>query len=140
VLVGEGDLDEGQSWEALMAAAKFRPARLAVLVDYNKVQLDGPSQSIMPLDPLAEKFLAFRWNVAPHSYDGHDAAEVLASFDWIREQRDWPVAVIYRTRKGRGVSFMQDQAYWHGAPIDDESYRRGRVELLAALNELEAAL
>jgi transketolase len=140
VLVGEGDLDEGQSWEALMAAAKFRPGRLVVLVDYNKVQLDGPSESIMPLDPLAEKFSAFRWNVAPDSYDGHDASQVLASFDWVRQQRDGPVAVIYRTRKGRGVSFMQDQAYWHGAPIDDESYRRGRPELVTTLEEMEARL
>jgi transketolase len=140
VLTGEGDLNEGQSWEAVLAAAKFRPERLVLLVDYNKVQLDGPSESIMPLDPLPEKFLAFRWNVAPRTYDGNDAAQVLASFDWIREQRDWPVVVIYRTRKGRGVSFMQDQAYWHGAPIDDASYRLGRTELLATLAQLEAGL
>ena len=65
VLLGDGDLNEGQTWEAIMAAAKFKPERLVALVDYNKVQLDGPSDQIMPMDPLPEKLRAFNWNVAP---------------------------------------------------------------------------
>ncbi|MCX6638113.1 MAG: transketolase [Acidobacteria bacterium] len=140
VLVGDGDLNEGQTWEAIMAAAKFRPQRLVALVDYNKVQLDGPSDEIMPLDPLPDKFRAFRWNVAPTLYDGHAMEDVLASFDWIREQREWPVAVIYRTHKGRGVSFMEDDAYWHGAVIDDATHAKARAELVATLAGLEARL
>jgi transketolase len=140
VLLGDGDLNEGQTWEAIMAAAKFRPARLVALVDYNKVQLDGPSDEIMPMDPLPDKFRAFRWNVAPTVYDGHAMEDVLASFDWIREQREWPAAVIYRTHKGRGVSFMEDDAYWHGAVIDDATHAKARAELMATLAGLEAKL
>lgn len=140
VILGDGDLNEGQTWEGIMAAAKFRPARLVALIDYNKVQLDGPSDVIMPMDPLREKLAAFRWNVAPLDYDGNDAAEVLDSFDWVRKQQDRPAAVIYRTRKGRGVSFMEDNAYWHGAPIDEASYAKGRAELVERLAELEAGL
>ena len=140
VLVGDGDLNEGQTWEAVMAAAKFRPERLVLLVDYNKVQLDGPSDEIMPLDPLPEKFRVFGWNVAPECYDGHDSAAILHSLAWAREQRQWPVAIIYRTHKGRGVSFMEDNAYWHGSPVDDATYAEARPELMAALERLEAQL
>jgi transketolase len=139
-LLGDGDLNEGQTWEAIMAAAKFRPERLVALVDYNKVQLDGPSDQIMPMDPLPDKFRAFRWNVAPVVYNGHDMLEVFDSFDWIRSQQQWPVAVIYATHKGRGVSFMEDNAYWHGATIDDASYAKARAELLTTLEELGGKL
>lgn len=140
VLIGDGDLNEGQTWEAVMAAAKYRPPRLAALVDYNKVQLDGPSDEIMPLDPLPEKFRAFNWNVAPRLYDGNRVPEVLESFDWLKEQAAWPCVVIYRTRKGRGVSFMENDAHWHGAPIDDATYAKARPELVTTLAELEAQL
>jgi transketolase len=140
VLVGDGDLNEGQTWEAIMAAAKFRPARLVALIDYNKVQLDGPSDEIMPMDPLPEKLRAFRWNVAPSTYDGNSVADIFASFEWIRQQTEGPMAVVYRTHKGQGVSFMEDNAHWHGAPIDDASYARARPELLATLATLEARL
>jgi transketolase len=136
VLLGDGDLNEGQTWEAIMAAAKFKPERLVALIDYNKVQLDGPSDQIMPMDPLPEKLCAFNWNVAPVVYDGHNAAAVLESLDWVKKQSQWPVAVIYRTHKGRGVSFMEDNAHWHGAPIDDATYAKARQELLQTLEEL----
>ncbi|MFA5027621.1 MAG: transketolase, partial [Candidatus Methylomirabilota bacterium] len=85
VIMGEGCLDEGQTWEGIMAAAKFKPERLVALIDYNGYQLDGSSQEIMPLDPLREKFRAFGWTVAPEVYDGHSAPDLLASFDWIRQ-------------------------------------------------------
>ncbi len=140
VLVGDGDLNEGQTWEGIMAAAKYKPPRLVALVDYNKVQLDGPSDVIMPMEPLPEKFRAFNWNVAPHVCDGHRVSEILESFAWLRQQSAWPAAVIYRTRKGRGVSFMENNAHWHGAPIDDATYARARSELLATLAEREAQL
>jgi transketolase len=140
VLIGDGDLNEGQTWEAIMAGAKFRPHRMVALIDYNKVQLDGPSDVIMPMDPLDEKFRAFRWNLAPTVYDGHSVTEILKSFDWIKRQTDGPIAVIYKTHKGRGVSFMEDNAYWHGAPIDETSYINGRRELVETLRQLEIAL
>ncbi len=137
VLMGDGDLNEGQTWEAVMAAAKFQPERLVALIDYNKVQLDGPSSLIMPMDPLPEKLRAFNWNVAPVFYDGHNATAVLESLDWVKRQRQWPVAVVYQTHKGRGVSFMEDSAQWHGAVIDDSTHVRARQELLATLQSLE---
>lgn len=140
VIAGEGCLNEGQSWEALMAAAKFRPPRLVLMVDYNKVQLDGPSDEIMPLDPLGEKLAAFGWQVLPRYYDGNSARELLESWGEIQERAAAPVAVIYRTRKGRGVSFMEDQAKWHSSPIDPDSYERGRAELQSTLGELWEAL
>jgi transketolase len=140
VLLGEGCLDEGQTWEALMAAAKYKPQRLVLMIDYNKVQLDGPSQKIMPLDPLLDKFRAFNWNAAPKTYDGHSVVDIFESWDWVKDQTDFPVAVIYRTCKGKGVSFMEDTHTWHGAPIDDESYNKGRPELIDRLKELEAQL
>ena len=140
VLVGDGDINEGQTWEGIMAAAKFRPERFVAMVDYNKVQLDGPSDEIMPMDPLPEKLSAFNWNVAPRSYDGHSVVDILESFDWIRDQIQWPVAVIYRTHKGRGVSFMEDNHVWHGSPVDDVTYGKARPELLSTLKELESRL
>ena len=139
VLMGDGDLNEGQTWEAIMAAAKFKPERLVALIDYNKVQLDGPSDQIMPMDPLPEKLRAFNWNIPPVIYDGHNAGEVLASLDWVKSQHQWPVAVIYKTHKGRGVSFMEDNAQWHGAVVDDESYAKARPELLQTLQILQEA-
>lgn len=140
VLVGDGCLNEGQTWEAVCAAAKFKPERLVMLVDYNKVQLDGPSDEIMPMDPLGDKLRAFNWTVAPKVYDGHSVLEILDSWQWIGQQTDWPVVVIYETHKGKGISFMEDDSKWHGAPIDDDSYKKGRPELAKKLKELEAEL
>jgi len=114
VIVGDGCLNEGQTWEGIMAAAKFKPERLVLHIDYNKVQLDGPSAEIMPLDPLPEKLLAFNWNVAPEICDGHSVRSIFAALDWLRAQNRWPSAIIYRTHKGHGVSFMADTARWHG--------------------------
>ena len=123
-----------------MAAAKFRPERLVALIDHNRYQLDGAAEEIMPLEPLHDKLRAFGWTVADKRCDGHDMHAVLDSFAWIREQTRWPVAVIYETHKGKGVSFTQDTHKFHGAVIDDASYAKGRPELLKTLAELEAAL
>lgn len=140
VMVGEGCLDEGQSWEAIMTAAKYRPERLVLLVDNNGVQLDGPSAEIMPLGSIAKKLEAFGWNVAPGSYDGHDFSSIKKSFDWLDEAGAWPKAVVYTTVKGKGVSFMEGKNKWHGSPIDDETWKKARPELVAALEEAEASL
>ncbi len=140
VLSGEGCLDEGQTWEAMLSASKFKPKKLVYMIDYNKVQLDGTSTDIMPLEPLADKFTSFGWNVAPVLYDGHDTQSILDSFSWIDSDDVWPKAVIYNTVKGKGVSFMEGKNAWHGAPIDDESYAKGRVELLADIEKKEGLL
>ncbi|MDR3248664.1 MAG: transketolase [Treponema sp.] len=147
VLAGEGCLDEGQTWEAMLFAAKYRPRGLVFLIDNNKVQLDGTSQEILPLDPIPDKFRAFGWNLAPTAYDGNDTAAILKSFEWLDSAEgpdsageNWPKAIIYSTVKGKGVSFMEGKAAWHGAPIDDESYARARPELAADLEAKEAQL
>ena len=115
-------------------------SRLLALVDYNKVQLDGPSDEVMPMDPLADKFRAFNWNVAPQSTTATALPRFSMSLDWAQRQPGGPLAIIYRTCKGRGVSFMEDNAYWHGAAVDDVSYAKARQELLQTLEELEARL
>ena len=137
VMVGEGCLNEGQSWEAIMSAAKFKAPGLTLMVDYNGVQLDGTSADIMPLDPLAAKLSAFGWNVLPELYEGNEMADVFRSFDALDKVDSWPKAVIYRTVKGKGVSFMEGKNTWHGSPVDEASYALARPELVAAF---EAAM
>ena len=140
VLSGEGCLDEGSTWEAMLFASKYKPRGLIYMIDYNKVQLDGASQDILPLEPLADKFKAFNWHLAPRSYNGHDTADMLESFKWIDSDDVWPKALIYNTAKGKGVSFMEGSHKWHGAPIDAASYEKGRPELAADFEKKEAVL
>ena len=140
VMVGEGCLNEGQTWEALLFAAKYKTQRLVLMIDHNKVQLDGTSAEILPLEPLADKIKAFGWNLAPKAYNGHDVKEILDSYKWLDSDNTWPKAVIYDTIKGKGVSFMEGKSAWHGAPIDVNSYQKGRPELTADLDKKEAAL
>ncbi len=135
VIVGEGCLNEGSSWEAIMAAGKFKPSNLTLMIDYNKVQLDGYSQDIMPLDPLPEKFAAFNWNVAPRVFDGHSVKEVRESLAWAQQQECGPKVIVYNTRKGKGVESMEDSNKWHGAPVDDDTYAMARPELEATMNK-----
>ena len=135
VIVGEGCLNEGQSWEAIMSAAKFRPPRLVIMVDYNKVQLDGASKDIMPLDPLMEKFKAFNLNVSNNIYDGHQVTEIIKSWEWMQQNQEHPCVIIYKTHKGKGVSFMKDNHKWHGSTIDHESFLKGRDELIKTLEK-----
>jgi transketolase len=138
--MGEGCLDEGQTWEGFMAAAKFKPERLVAMIDYNGFQLDGSSDEIMPLAPLFEKFNAFQWNVAPTLFNGHQVKDVQRALDWAKQQTEWPAAIIFKTKKGRGISFTEDTHKFHGAVIDDQAYAKGRPELLRTLAELEVAL
>lgn len=140
VILGDGCLNEGQTWEAVMSAAKFAPPRLAILIDYNKVQLDGPSSQIMDLDPLSDKFKAFNLKTCDIIFDGHDVTSIISSWEWIKENQQKPCVVIYKTIKGKGVSFMENNHVWHGAVIDDQVYSKGRLELEKKLNELEKYL
>ncbi|MFH2114222.1 MAG: transketolase [Spirochaetota bacterium] len=140
VMVGEGCLNEGQSWEAIMSAAKFKAPGLTLMVDYNGVQLDGTSADIMPMEPLSAKLAAFGWNVLPEPYDGNDMASVFRSFDALDSLDSWPKAVIYQTVKGKGVSFMEGKNTWHGSPVDDASYALARPELVAAFDAAMAGV
>lgn len=129
-LLGDGEMQAGQVWEAVMAAGKFGSHRLTAIVDYNKVQLDGHVRDIMDLEPLAAKLEAFGWHVL--EIDGHNFDEVIAAFDAAKSETSKPTAIVAHTVKGKGVSFMEDTHAWHGkAPSNDELER--------AIAEIEAA-
>ena len=129
VLLGDGELDEGQVWEAAMAAAHYKLDNLTAIVDYNKIQLDGPVNYIMSLEPLADKWRAFGWHVI--EIDGHDVKQVLDALDAAEEVEGRPTVIIAHTVKGKGVSFMEHQVKYHGKALTEE-------ELERALRELEA--
>ncbi len=137
VMTGEGCLDEGSSWEAMLAAAKYKPEGLVLMIDYNKVQLDGTEKEILSLEPLGDKLKAFGWHIPERTYSGHDAKEILASFEWMDSDDIWPKAVIYDTVKGKGVDFSEGQNAWHGAAIDDEHFKVGIVQLEADVRKKE---
>ena len=130
VITGCGELDEGQNWEALMCAAKYGLDNLTVIVDYNRVQLDGTNEEIMPLGSLEEKLKAFNWNVV--ECDGHDVNSILEALDKARETKGRPTVIVANTVKGKGVSFMEHKNEWHGKPIDDECYEKALQELKGA--------
>ena len=121
-LLGDGETQAGQVWEAAMAAGKYRPANLVVILDYNKVQLDGPVAEIMNPEPLAAKWRAFNWKVREIP-DGNDLGQVLEALDEAG-QGGGPWMLIAHTVKGKGVSFMEGKAAWHGkAPTAEEAAR-----------------
>ncbi|HOF18761.1 MAG TPA: transketolase [Phycisphaerae bacterium] len=130
VLVGDGELDEGQNWEAMMSAAKFALDNLTVVVDRNGVQLDGTVDEVMPLGDLAGKLA--RFGLAVHECDGHDCRSIHEALLHAAGERGRPQAVVARTVKGKGVSFMEGQSAWHGKPISDEDYRIAKRELAGA--------
>jgi transketolase len=127
VLVGDGELQEGQNWEALQAANKYRLANLVVIVDLNGVQLDGTTDRVMPSGDIPAKLRAFGLEV--RECDGHDCGELLAAFEWARGASAAPRAVVARTVKGKGVSFMEGDHAWHGRRIGDEEYAIAKREL-----------
>jgi len=130
VLVGDGELQEGQNWEGMMAANKFKLANLAVVVDNNGVQLDGPTDEIMPMLDIAEKMRAFGLETRP--CNGHDCRDVYHALRWAAEGGAGPRAVVADTVKGKGVSFMEGRSAWHGKPISDEDYAVARQDLKEA--------
>ena len=132
VLCGDGELQEGQNWEALMAAARWGLSELTVIIDRNHVQLDGAVGDIMPLGDLAAKLEAFGWRAI--GCDGHDVRSLLAAFDTALSPGP-PAAIVAETVKGKGVSFMEGQASWHGKPIGDDEYAQAVRELEEALGE-----
>jgi transketolase len=121
-LLGDGEMQSGQVWEAAMAAGKYRPENLVVVVDYNKVQLDGPIAEVMDPEPLVAKWRSFNWNVREIA-DGNDLGQVIAALDEAG-RGGGPWVLVAHTVKGRGVSFMEGKAAWHGkAPTSEEAER-----------------
>ncbi len=121
-LMGDGELQEGQVWEAAMSSAHYKLDNVCALVDYNGLQIDGDVENVMGLAPLAEKWRAFNWHTV--EIDGHDYEQVLAAYDEAARTKGKPTVIIARTVKGKGVSFMENAAGWHGkAPNADELTR-----------------
>lgn len=127
VVLGDGELNEGTVWEAAMAAAKFHPQNLYAIVDLNGVQLDGPTETVMPNGDVGKKFKAFGWYVL--DVDGHDAAALYDALQTAKTVTDKPVVLLAHTVKGKGVSFMEGQSAWHGKAIDDAHYAEALREL-----------
>ena len=130
-ILGDGELNEGCVWEAAMSAPKFALDNLCAVVDWNHVQLDGTTDEVMPIRDLAGKWRAFGWNVI--ECDGHDLAALDAAFDAAERCKGLPSVIIADTVKGKGVSFMEGQAGWHGKAIDDESFEKAMAELGGAV-------
>ena len=118
-LLGDGELQEGIIWEAAMSAAHYKLSNLCAIIDFNGLQIDGKTSDVMNVAPIAEKFRAFGWNVL--EINGHDMGEIMFAFDKARTFSAGPTAIIAKTIKGKGVSFMENEAGWHGkAPKAEE--------------------
>ena len=134
-LLGDGEIQEGQVWEAFMFAAHYKLDNLCVIIDNNGLQIDGKVADVMSPYPIGEKLSAFGFEVA--EIDGHDFQQMEAAFGRARETKGKPFAIIMKTVKGKGVSFMENQAGWHGKAPNDEEYAQAMTELQAQLAEVE---
>jgi transketolase len=126
VILGDGELQEGNIWEAAMTTVHRGLANVTAIVDYNKVQIDGPTNDVKNLEPLAEKWRAFGWNVL--EIDGHDPAAVEKALEAARVETAMPSLVLAHTIKGKGVSFMEGKAEYHGRALTDDEMRRAFAE------------
>ncbi len=126
-VLGDGELNEGTVWEAATSAPNFKLNNLTAIVDHNGVQLDGTTDEIMPLRDLSAKFAAFGWNVI--TCDGHDIAALYDALEAAKTYTDGPTVIIAKTIKGKGVSFMEGKAAWHGKPIPDADLETALAEL-----------
>lgn len=118
-LLGDGELQEGQVWEAAMSAAHYKLGNLTAFVDYNGLQIDGDISEVMNPNPIADKFAAFGWNVIVLE-DGHDLVAIKNSIEEAKKITNKPTVVVCKTIKGKGVSFMENQAGWHGTAPNRE--------------------
>jgi len=127
VLLGDGELNEGQIWEAAMSAHKFNLNNLIAIIDYNNLQLDGYCHDVMPIEPLKDKWISFGWMVK--EIDGHNIFEILNVLEKLKEYQSKPTVVIAHTIKGKGVSFMENKAEWHGKAPNEEEFQLAMQEL-----------
>lgn len=127
VLLGDGELQEGQVWEAAMTASHYKLDNVIAFVDYNGLQIDGDVHEVMNVAPLKEKFEAFNWHV--QEINGHNFGEIIAAVDIAQASKGKPSVIIARTIKGKGVSFMENQAGWHGSAPSQEQAQQALSEL-----------
>lgn len=129
-MIGDGETQEGQIWEAFLAAPKFKLDNLVVILDHNKAQIDGYVKDVMPLDPISEKLKAFNWHVI--DINGHDYDQIIDAFEEAAKVTGKPVFIHADTVKGKGVSFMEGLVDWHGKAPKKEEMEKAVAELTAA--------
>ena len=134
-LLGDGEIQEGQVWEACMAASHYKLDNLCIVIDNNGLQIDGNVADVMSPYPIVDKLLAFGFNV--HAVDGHDFDALEKAFDNAKKTKGQPTAIVMSTVKGKGVSYMENDAGWHGKAPNDAEYEQAMAELNAQLAELE---
>lgn len=127
VLLGDGELQEGIVWEAAMSAAHYQLNNLCAVLDWNGLQIDGQNDKVMKVAPIDEKFKAFGWNVIV--IDGHNLEDIVHGFEKAREYKVAPTLLLARTVKGKGVSFMENEAGWHGKAPSEEQAKQAVQEL-----------
>jgi transketolase len=127
VVLGDGELQEGQVWEAAMAAAKFGTDNLVAIVDDNHIQLMGDTATVMPIEPMAEKWRAFNWHVL--EVDGHDPVAIVDACASAGREKGRPTVILARTVKGKGVSFMENTHAWHSALLTEDLEEMALTEL-----------
>ena len=135
-LLGDGEIQEGQVWEACMAAAHYKLDNFCIIVDNNGLQIDGNIADVMSPYPIVDKLVAFGFEVV--ELDGHDFDALEAAFNKARETKGKPFAIVMKTVKGKDVSFMENDAGWHGKAPNDAEYAQAMAELKAQMAELEA--
>ena len=126
-ILGDGEIQEGQVWEAAMSSNKYKLDNLCIIVDNNNLQIDGTTEEVMDLKPIDEKFKSFGFNVI--IIDGHNYEEIKSAFKQARETKGKPTCIIAKTVKGKGVSFMENQAGWHGKAPNEEQYNQAMSDL-----------
>ncbi len=126
-LLGDGEVEEGQVWEAAMAAAHYKLDNLTAFLDYNRLQIDGCIDEVISPEPLDEKFCSFGWNVL--CIDGHDFRQIAKAVEEAKAFRGKPTMIVARTVKGKGVSFMENEVGWHGAAPNREQAAQALAEL-----------
>lgn len=135
VAVGDGEIQEGQVWEAAMAAGNYKLDNLTLFVDNNNLQIDGTVEDVMSPYPIEEKFKAFKWNVI--TIDGHDCEAIAEAVDAARKCKGMPTVIVAKTTKGKGVSFMENNVQWHGKTPDKGQYEQAFKELDDEIARLE---
>ena len=133
-ILGDGEIEEGQVWEAAMFAAHYKLDNLVAILDFNGLQIDGDIREVMNSTPIDEKFKAFNWNVI--MIDGHNYDEIRNALDEAEKVKGKPTIIIAKCVKGKGVSFMENQAGWHGAAPNKEQYEMAVAELDEVINSL----
>ena len=126
-ILGDGEIEEGQIWEAAMASNKYKLDNLCVIVDNNNLQIDGTIEEVMSSYPIDEKFKSFGFQII--NIDGNDIEEIIKAFDVARNVKGKPTCIIAKTVKGKGVSFMENKVEWHGKAPNEEQYKKAMEEL-----------